>query len=295
MKIGIIGGGSIGLLFAAYLSQINEVTLYTRTEKQADIIAEHGVKLLQGDHARIARVSALPIQEIEAHTDLLIVCVKSYHLIEVLPHIKNHYAALLFLQNGMSHLNQLDGLPHHSIGIGIVEHGALKLNDHTVKHTGLGVTRAAAFRGSTSFYDLEAEGNLFPFIIEQDYYGMMLKKLIVNACINPLTAVLGAPNGALMENAHYYSLFQSLLKEIIHIFNIDEKKEMQEYIERICMRTALNKSSMLRDIEEKRLTEIDAILGFVIEQASIRKKEPALAKLLYSMVKGKELQGEERD
>ncbi|PLT27684.1 2-dehydropantoate 2-reductase [Peribacillus deserti] len=294
MKIGIIGGGSIGLLFAAYLSRDYNVTIYTRTERQADVICKQGLQLILGETVSSTMVEALPIREMKTGADLLIVCVKSYHLKDVLSYLRDNRAALLFVQNGMSHLSQVEKLPHHNIGIGIVEHGALKLNDHTIKHTGLGVTRAAAFRGHADLYKLKADKNLFPLVMEQDYYEMMLKKLIVNACINPLTAVLGAANGELLKNTHYYKLFQTLTEEVTGIFNVS-KADMQEYIEGICRKTALNKSSMLRDIEEKRVTEIDAILGFVMEQASIRKKEPALSKLLYTMVKGKELQGEEMD
>ncbi len=42
MKIGIIGGGSIGLLLAGRLGKQHEVTLFTRTESQADRINRAG-------------------------------------------------------------------------------------------------------------------------------------------------------------------------------------------------------------------------------------------------------------
>ena len=48
MKIGIIGAGSIGLLFASYLSSAFSVTLYTRTSEQAKEINDHGLHLLKG-------------------------------------------------------------------------------------------------------------------------------------------------------------------------------------------------------------------------------------------------------
>jgi len=40
MRIGIIGGGAIGLLFACYLSKSNQVTLYCRTNEQVRLISQ---------------------------------------------------------------------------------------------------------------------------------------------------------------------------------------------------------------------------------------------------------------
>ena len=45
MKIGIIGGGSIGLLFAFYLSKQYPVCLYVRTKEQLDVIKSDGLCL----------------------------------------------------------------------------------------------------------------------------------------------------------------------------------------------------------------------------------------------------------
>ena len=36
MKIGIIGGGSIGLLFSYYLSEQHSISLYVHTKEQLD-------------------------------------------------------------------------------------------------------------------------------------------------------------------------------------------------------------------------------------------------------------------
>lgn len=43
MKVGIIGGGSIGLLFAYYLNKCFDTTIYTRTDRQACMIGAKGL------------------------------------------------------------------------------------------------------------------------------------------------------------------------------------------------------------------------------------------------------------
>ena len=50
MKVGIIGGGSIGLLLAGRLGKKHEVTLFTRTKSQADQINCAGGIEIKGIH-----------------------------------------------------------------------------------------------------------------------------------------------------------------------------------------------------------------------------------------------------
>ena len=50
--------------------------------------------------------------------------------------------------------------------------------------------------------------------MEEDYENMLLKKLVVNAVINPLTAILGIKNGELIENPHYFELVKMIFCEI---------------------------------------------------------------------------------
>ncbi|MDG3043859.1 2-dehydropantoate 2-reductase N-terminal domain-containing protein [Bacillus sp. B6(2022)] len=44
MKIGIIGGGAIGLLCASYLSEHHDITLFTRRKQQAEEIRALGIE-----------------------------------------------------------------------------------------------------------------------------------------------------------------------------------------------------------------------------------------------------------
>ncbi|WP_409292108.1 2-dehydropantoate 2-reductase [Peribacillus sp. SCS-37] len=288
MEINIIGGGAVGLLTAACLSRGNNLTLYTRTAGQAETINKNGINLERGGTVEKMAVTACPVSEMKNEGHITIVCVKAHHLEYLLPLLPETATPVLFLQNGMGHLSLLADLPVSQIAVGIVEHGAQKKNDFTVSHTGAGNIRAAVYRGSLDSFKIKSEDALFPFIYEKDYYKMMLKKLIVNACVNPLTAVLGARNGELLDNPHFNSLFQSMYKEAAAVFTISDSDGIKQYIEEVCRNTEENKSSMLVDLENGRKTEIDAILGYILQEAERKKIEPALTRLLYTMIKGKE-------
>ena len=117
---------------------------------------------------------------------------------------------------------------------------------------------------------------------------MLLKKLVVNAVINPLTAILRVKNGELITNPHYYLLVQLLFKEIEQSLQLQNSKGHFENVIAVCEKTAKNHSSMLRDLEENRPTEVDAILGYILEKAAEREIDTPMISSFYHAIKGKE-------
>ncbi|MCM3114041.1 2-dehydropantoate 2-reductase [Neobacillus sp. MER 74] len=298
MRVGIIGAGSIGLLFAAYFSRIVDVTVYTRTPEQATEIIKYGIVLKKNGEQTISNTKALPINEWKGIEDLTIISVKQYQLrpiiekINQLPILPNN---LLFLQNGMGHLKQLETIPNTNIFVGAVEHGALKENSYTVSHNGEAVTKVAVFKGNPTFlFDCISFAPLeFPLVFKEDYFTMLQSKLVVNAVINPLTAILEVENGKLIKNEYYFQVLKNLYSEVSSILNLDNTEEQLQQIITICNNTSANRSSMLKDIEAHRMTEVDAILGYILEVAEHKgMKSPQVANLYY-LIKGKEMIKEE--
>ncbi|OIK15184.1 2-dehydropantoate 2-reductase [Bacillus sp. MUM 13] len=289
MKIGIIGGGAVGLLFAAYLNDDHEITIYTRTQEQAELINREGLLLVSQNRHTVKKVSASRMSEQVKREEMLIVAVKQYQLTDILSSIGDIGIPLLFLQNGYAHIELLKKLSSDSIFVGAVEHGAFKQSGNSVEHTGMGKTRIAAFSGDLALLPFSYhKNNDFPFVWEEDYREMLIEKLAANCVINPLTGILGVKNGALIENPHYYQVFEALFHEISHVLELKEPQSHFERITQICRNTSENTSSMLSDLENGRSTEIDSILGYAVAEAKVKKKEIPLAAALLSMIKGKE-------
>ena len=294
MKIGIIGGGGIGLLFAARLSDDHSVTLYTRTENQAAALMSEGLELIDNEGSSIKRgITSRGIERgLLGEEDLIIVAVKQYQLPQLLESLKGLEVPFLFLQNGYGHIAYLKEFLSHHIYIGVVEHGALKHGPNTVEHTGIGITRVAAYRGTLDILtQLDMDSDSFGFIKGCNYREILIEKLVVNCVINPLTAVLGVKNGELLKNPLYSELFESLFEEVAAVLELPEPEKSLEHVKSVCIKTAGNKSSMLKDLENDRETEVDAILGYVLSEAAKKGVKPHLASSLYKMVKGKERQG----
>lgn len=298
MKVGIIGGGSIGLLIAARLSNDHQITLYAHTQRQAKEINEKGISLIADDyehhynhiHALCIEKSAQSIR----NQDIILLTVKQTAIMELMPLLEENASVLVFLQNGMDHFNYLPRMRVSTIYTGIIEHGAIRINDHRVHHTGSGMIKMGLFKG----FEVKGIENLdingFPVQVIPDIWPIHLEKLIINSVINPLTSVLRVCNGELIKNTYYVKMMESVCHEVCELLLIPPS-EHRDYFKKIfviCDRTAKNTSSMLRDLQLGRKTEIDAILGYCIREAKKHDIPSPQCQLLYTMVCGMEESGE---
>lgn len=292
MKIAIIGGGSLGLLFSCYLSSRHTVTLYTRTQDQADIINDQGIHIIKGrDEITVRNISAAQMHCWQGNEDMAIVAVKQYQLGGLMAELKaKGTGSLLFLQNGYGHIKLLSELTAAAIYLGSVEHGAVRANGNTVYHNGEGITRAAVYKGNAGILsELSASvANTFPILMESDYQAMLIKKLVVNAVINPLTAILNVKNGILVRNPYYFRIFGQLFEECAEVLDLHNKEEYFQNVMAVCEKTADNHSSMYKDLENGRQTEVDAILGYLLEEAERKNIKAPLIHNYYHCIKGKE-------
>ncbi|WP_380772332.1 2-dehydropantoate 2-reductase [Siminovitchia sediminis] len=291
MLVGIIGGGSIGLLFGAYLGQEHPVTLFTKREEQAQGIKKNGIFLYSPEkEGRAVQVNASFEKESLTEQDVIIVAVKQYDMPELKPLLLSipKHIPLCFVQNGMGHLDMLHGLPHETIIVATVEHGAKRLDDQSVSHNGAGRTNLALFKGHANLPEIfpQCTDPHFPVTVHNDYYTMMIEKLVANALINPLTVVFRVKNGRLVENPYYYAILKLMFEEIYSIFPSGNKEQSFDQVLRICTNTKNNTSSMLSDIQAGRKTEIDAILGYILKVAERKGVKLQTVQMIYVMVKG---------
>ncbi|KGA97024.1 hypothetical protein AJ85_06870 [Alkalihalobacillus alcalophilus ATCC 27647 = CGMCC 1.3604] len=299
MNVTIVGAGSIGLLIAAFSSKVgHKVTLITNRESQAQILNEKGLifKTNQGTVEKY-RIEAVAVKEIETiRTDCVIFAVKSYHLKQVLDRLSGSIQAkaVLFVQNGMSHIECLSLFNHEEIGLAVVEHGAMRLEDNLVSHTGVGRINWSIFQGSKedsvlpNFFSKSEDVN-FPFYHKKDWQKMLQTKLLVNVAINPLTALLQVKNGALLTNDSYYKLMSEIVRETVQVLGMNGKQGLEKVIE-VCQATKENESSMLRDRAKGQKTELEAIVGYVIRKANEQSQSVPSLFFLYEAIKGIEQQ-----
>ncbi len=108
------------------------------------------------------------------------------------------------------------------------------------------------------------------------------RKALINAAVNPVTALHGVPNGRLLEEP-YRTESRSLLAEALATaravgFEFREREVVSD-LDKVLRATAENRSSMLQDIDRGRRTEIQAISGEILRQGTAKGLElPATRK-----------------
>ena len=292
-KIGIIGGGAVGMLFAHYLSTNFNVTLYVRRKEQAELLKK-GLYVSNAENVFINKSIQIKVfGEVPIEEEVQIVTVKQYSLNPVIQTLQksNHVHTVIFLQNGMGHIEEVRKIEKKT-WLGIVEHGIRKESDNSIIHTGIGKTKIAPLSvhyNIDSFIE-EWKGSLsnkFEVEINQNWEEILTTKLLVNAVINPLTALFQVKNGDLLENKNYEKAMKLLFEEVYSIVPVSDKETVWKHIVQICEKTYENYSSMYRDVEKRHQTEVDAILGYIFKKSEEQNKNAPLTKFLLESIKGK--------
>lgn len=297
MKVGVIGGGAIGLLISYFLKlNGHDPVLYTRTSEQAEFLNQNGITYRnQSSNENNVNVQAFQVEEYSGEETHCIISVKQTSISELsfLKDEKFQDVSYLFLQNGIGHLKFLEDLPQKNLSVGVVEHGALKDGYSSVKHLGEGRIKVSSFKGDPSSEWVEILHALnFPVTAESNWKEILYIKLIMNASINPLTAILRIPNGQLIENEYALSIMRELFEETILVLEMNNKREeLWKELLVLCRNTSFNRSSMLKSVESGQQTEIDSITGEIIELAKNRNLQAPCSMHMFKAVKALDWRG----
>lgn len=286
MKIGVVGGGSVGLLVSGYLAVKHEVTIYVRREEQKEKINE--CFLFLNDNRTNCK-QAFMMDELKDE-DCLFICVKQHHIPSVIQELKHvsKNTPLIFLQNGMGHVQALEKI-NNPIYLGVVEHGAQRKDDHQVIQTGKGVIQLALYQGEQTAFTTfvkEVHHENFPFDKQADWEKMLHKKLLVNAVINPLTALFQIKNSGLINNPYIHYLAKKICMEVAMSLQLPIDQAWEKVLT-IAEKTGANTSSMLMDVQQKRTSELESILGYLLKNSS---REMPFTTFVYKGVKALEYQ-----
>jgi 2-dehydropantoate 2-reductase len=275
-RIGIVGPGALGCLFAGLLAlDGHDVRLLGRRAAQADTINRDGIVVERDGAERRATVRAGIDPAALGSVDLAIVLVKATDTVAAvpgLPALLAPGAPALSLQNGLGNIDALTAVlgPEHVLG-GITSQGATLLGAGHIRHAGFGPTSLAEATGT-----LTPRAQAIANILDRaglvatayaDAAPLIWGKLIANAAINPLGALFRCQNGYTVERPAARALFHQLAREAGAVaaavgvtLSFEDAAAHAESIARV---TFNNRNSMLQDVEAGRRTEIDAINGAV--------------------------------
>ncbi|MFD2371052.1 ketopantoate reductase family protein [Brevibacillus sp. GCM10020057] len=298
LQIVVVGGGSVGLLYAARLALHGQaVVVVTRSSPQSNQLVQNGLTCYSLDGKKESvRIGAQPIERGLPPASLYLLSVKQTDLPELLPLLRDlpADARVLALQNGLGHEEMLaQVLTEKQCYFAINTEGARRLSPTEVMHTGTGLLRIGPWTQTgeadpviRAFAAVAQQAGMH-VAIEHSIKPFAWRKLLANALINPLTALYEVPNGALLENPHTVQLMRELFLEAAAVAAAHGQKmgedDWQEIVA-ICRNTSQNLSSMLQDVMRKKRTEVEAINGYLVAKGKEAKIPTPLHEVLLRLI-----------
>ncbi len=253
----ILGTGALACLFAARCSAAGvPVTLLGTWQEGLEAIRQQGVRLVEAD----GREQAYPVQAVDnplacAGARQALVLVKSWQTGRAARQLAVCLAddgLALTLQNGLGNQQALEQtLGASRVALGVTTVGANLVGPGRVRPAGEGIITLGEHAGILPVAEaLRVAG----FTVEStsDPTGLLWGKLVINAAINPITALLGIANGELLERPEARWLAAATAREAAEVAQAQgihlPYPDPEAAVERVAERTAVNRSSMLQDV-----------------------------------------------
>ncbi len=278
MRIAILGTGALGCLFAGRLAPHARVSMLGTWWAGVEAVRRHGVQILEAGRTESVAVSAFDDPAAAPQADIALILVKSYQTERAAAwaaRVLSPEGIAVTLQNGLDNGPRLAAvLGQPRVAVGVTFEGATLLGPGRVRHAGSGPTYVERRETNATRIDafialLRRAG--FDAHARPEIEGIVWNKAIVNAAVNPLTALWRVPNGELLSHPDRRALLAALAQEAAMVAEARgvalPTSDPVARVEEACRATAKNRSSMLQDIERGRPTEIDGINGAIVAEA----------------------------
>lgn len=296
----IIGTGALGTLFSARLTQAGySITMLGTWKEGLDALRQKGVRLVDSDgNEQQFKVHATDDPRECVGAKYAIVLVKAWQTERAARQLKECLAddgIALTLQNGLGNYETLtQSLGLNRVALGSTTTGATLLGAGVVRAGGEGIISIGR---NQALGPLEAalQSAKFNVQVVDDPQAVIWGKLVINAAINPLTALLKVTNGELLERPSARALLGALANEAANVANAENINlpfdDPVAAVEAVAHKTAANHSSMLQDVLRGAPTEIDAICGAIVKVAEKHHMGAPLNWMCWQLVKALQKQG----
>jgi 2-dehydropantoate 2-reductase len=271
LNIGIIGLGAIGCLLSSQIPQgFNVFALPSNPNL-------HDVNFQIDENGQSIRYS-IPVWQDEI-LDVIIICCKATQCLAALDLWQdaiNDQSQIVLLQNGMGqHRLVALSLPNNTIFSASTTEGAFRKSGQHIVHAGRGITQWGYYSGPSEGSKTTLKLDISQLKGQHKWHNtieeVLLAKLALNSIINPLTVKYDCQNGDLVSNPDMLKELEDLCKETDAFFTQMQWTldfDLTERVKTVVKLTAMNRSSMLQDIQAQRKTEVDYINGYLLNKAN---------------------------
>jgi 2-dehydropantoate 2-reductase len=272
-NVGIIGAGTIGTLFAYHLAESNEVSLL---DVRSEVVAEIGARGVAVDDGPPRRVFATRDPADLFGSQYLFFFVKAYDTLAAarpFSGMLNPATAIVSLQNGLGNEEAIKTALGSTVAlvVGVTNEAGESTGAGRTKRTGVGATVVGSAGASVDMTQSVAalldRAGLAASVV-YDIRPHLWGKLIANAAINPIAALLDRPNGVVVDDAHAAGLAREIATEaaaVARALRISLPfSDPWEHVRTIAETSRAGLSSMSADLANRRPTEVEQINGAIV-------------------------------
>lgn len=290
----IEGTGAMASLFAARLVSAGlQVTMRGSWLEGLDALRRNGVRWIDLEGRERQCVVDVAVRERDfPPARAALVLVKSWQTRQAARALAGSLAVdglALSLQNGLGNREALvEELGAERVALGVTTTGATLLAPGVVRQVSPASLSLEAGSGVDKLAGWLAQAG---FAVERitDPQGLLWGKLVINAAINPLTAILGVRNGELLERAGARDLLAAVVEECARVAwakGIDlPYDDPAAVVAGVARRTGANISSMLQDVRRGAPTEIEAICGAIVQAGRETGVDTPVNRTLWQLVR----------
>ncbi|MDQ2871916.1 MAG: 2-dehydropantoate 2-reductase [Candidatus Eremiobacteraeota bacterium] len=271
-RVGIIGSGAMGTLYGFHLAQHCEVTMLDSNLETLEEIGRHGVSV-NDEAARPVKIARSP-RDLYGST-VVFLFVKAVDTLRALRPFAGEFnptTPLVSLQNGVGNEDAIKTALGGAVPVvlGITTESSLTLGHGRVRSSQQGSTIIGTGGASPA-----TTRNVASLLIESgmraavvwDIRPHLWGKLVANAAINAVSALLDCDAGAISKDPNSTRLCEALAEEAAAVaaglkINLPFANPWQ-YVTEVIAIGADSKSSMAFDLESGHPSEIDHINGAV--------------------------------
>ena len=269
----------MGGIYGARLSLHNDVTLIDTNRELVDHVRRHGLVLEEGGVETTFQPGMACDAEGLAPADIVILFTKALYSRDALEGARSvigEGTCLMSLQNGAGHERLLSQyVPMERVVIGTSEDNGAVLALGRIHHGGAGVTNIGLAAGADVLL-LERirsafEPCGFDVRIHSDIRRLVWDKLMTNVSLSALSAILQCDMSFIAADGHAWSLCTALVDEALMVAEAQglhfERNAVLEKVRTTSLSNPGGYTSIMKDIQNGRRTEVDTISGAVVTAA----------------------------
>ena len=312
MNIMVLGAGAIGLVFGGFLAKAGHRVVFLGREENVSAVNKNGLFIegLWGNHCITTIMGYTSLRELKEKEggfwDLVLLTVKSYDTENMLQTFHEAFAdpmPILSLQNGLGNLDKITHLMGPTwamagrviFGAEINTHGKVSVTVYAEEVMIGGIEKGVDFQKVIKIAEALSNAGI-PTLPTREINKYIWGKVLYNSALNGLGAILGVKYGLLKEHESSRMLITGIVQEFFSVLNKENIKldwpdpgaYLEDLFERLIPVTYDHYPSMLRDIQNRKRTEIDSMNGAIVAIAQKHGIDVPVNWLITSLVKIKE-------